>query len=95
MKGHIRIPTVEYGYVEFEVDDSAENIKAFNDDMLRLFKGGFGLDQKEFNQSLDRYLTDGTGETEQYMRMSKEQMAIFQEIKKSLKRIESKNGNSN
>lgn len=49
-----------------------------------------GISTKEFNEALDRYLTDGTGETDVYLRMSESQKAVFQEVKKSLKRIKAK-----
>jgi hypothetical protein len=37
--------------------------------------------------ALDRYLTDGTGELDLFMRMSKKQQGVFQEIKKSFNRL--------
>lgn len=55
-------------------------------------KGGPGISTKEWNAAIDRYLTDGTGETEQFFRMSKSQQDCLQEIKKSYNRIEARNG---
>jgi hypothetical protein len=91
MKSIIRIPTTQYGYIETEFEGTAEQAIEEHNRILLLYNGGFGLETKEFNAALDRYLSDGTGETEVYLKMSKEQRAVFQEIKKSLKRIEAKN----
>jgi hypothetical protein len=52
---------------------------------------GEGISDSEFNAALDRYLTEGTGETDTYVRMNKKQQHVFQEIKKALKRIKLKN----
>ena len=46
-----------------------------------------GVSVSEFNAALDRYLLDGTGETAVYVRMSRKQQFMFNEIRKSLKRI--------
>lgn len=94
MKTKIRIPTVEFGYLEFVFQGTPEEAIEEHNRILKLYNGGFGLEPKEFNQALDRYLTDGTGETDTYLRMSKEQQAVFQEIKKALKRIKYKNGDT-
>ena len=89
MKAILRIPAKEqYGFIEIESEvDSAENAVMAYDDIYKLVHGGFGLPQKEFNACIDRYLTDGTGELDVYTRMSKEQQAVIQEIKKAYKRI--------
>lgn len=76
----------EYIMLESEVESPAEAVEAYSA-LVRTFNGGFGLEQKEFNKALDRYLTDGTGETEIYLAMSKEQQNVIQEIKKAFKRI--------
>jgi len=51
---------------------------------------GEGISVQEFNVALDRYLTDGTGELDTYVRMSKKQQHVFQEVKKSFKRLDKK-----
>lgn len=101
MKARLRITTGQYEYIESEVDHKEESIDRvimsyfhLKDAYERAQKkrlGGFGLETKEFNAALDRYLTDGTGETETYVAMSKEQQMVFQEIKKSMKRLKAKN----
>ena len=61
--------------------------------------GGFGLEAKEFNAAIDEYLSTGSlkSGTEIYSQMSPSQQAVFQEIKKSIKRINYKqnHGKSN
>jgi len=91
MKALIRIPTKQYGFIEIESEvNSAEDAIVAHNDILKLYAGGEGLDIKEWNAWLDRYLTDGTGDTDSYMRMSLPQQNIIQEIKKSMKRIKVK-----
>jgi hypothetical protein len=48
---------------------------------------GDGIPVEEFNAALDRYLTDGTGETDVFVRMSRKQQHVFQEIKKAFNRL--------
>lgn len=91
MKALIRIPTTQYGFIEIESEvNSAEDAIVAHNDILKLYAGGEGLDIQEWNAWLDRYLTDGTGDTDSYMRMSLPQQNIIQEIKKSMKRIKVK-----
>jgi Fic family protein len=94
MKYKIHVPVEQYGFVEIEteVEITPEDLKLAYDEVKQSFTtNGTGVDAKTFNEAIDRYLTDGTGETETYVRMSREQQSVFQEIKKSLKRIEAKN----
>ena len=90
MKATLHIPTVEFGFIEIEVEGTEEEIINKYSELFLQCKGGFGLERKEFNAALDRYLTDGTGEVEIYMKMDKEQQRVFQEIKKSLKKLKKK-----
>lgn len=46
-----------------------------------------GIAVAAFNAALDRYLTDGTGDLSLFMRMSKRQQLVFQEVKKSFNRL--------
>jgi hypothetical protein len=48
---------------------------------------GEGISVDEFNAALDRYLTDGTGQLDLFVRMSKKQQYVFQEVKKSFNRL--------
>lgn len=83
----LRIPTVQYGYIETEFEGTAEEAFAEHDKLIKLHNGGFGIPVSEFNKALDRYLNAGTGDVNQYQDMSKEQQSVFQEIKKSFKRL--------
>jgi hypothetical protein len=98
MKITYRIPTEQYAYVEvekeYQEDPSAETIKEHYQELADAFKVKVGLSQKDFNACLDRYLNDGTGETNTYLAMSPAQQAVIQEIKKAFKRIEAKDGKS-
>jgi len=93
MKTTIRIPLDQYAYIELESDqpmaaDEAMAIyKNWVDAWLNTRRTGPVLPTKEFNDALDQYLKDGTGNLEIYQSMSPEQQRVFQEIKKSVKRI--------
>jgi len=90
MKFTIRIPTAQYAYIEAEFDGTAEEAFHEHDKMLKIYEGGDGLSTDEFNKALDTYLATGTGITEEYIRMNKQQQNIFQEIKKSINRQKNK-----
>lgn len=49
-----------------------------------------GLSAPDFNKALDQYLTDGTIQMDDYLEMSNLQKEIIQAVKKSIKRIKSK-----
>lgn len=49
------------------------------------------MEQKEWNRVLDRYLTENTMLSEEYEQLNIEQKFVIQEIKKCLKRLNSKN----
>lgn len=95
MKIEIVVPTVQFGKLTYMFEGTVEEAIAEHNKTLLLYNGGFGLEPKEYNKALDRYLTDGTGETETYLKMNKEQQQVFQEIKKSMARIKRKNGDNN
>lgn len=50
-----------------------------------------GLSKKEFDDLLDGYLTHGTMSADMYAKLNVEQVDIIQTIKRSIKRIASKN----
>ncbi len=88
-KAQLRIPTTEqYAYIEVTVEATPSGIYDAYQELTDMFKAKEGLPQKDFNAALDRYLKDGTGETETYLKMSPKQQQVFQEIKKAFKRIE-------
>jgi len=86
-KAKLRIPTEMYAFVEVEVEGTPTEIATAYREFTKEINGGEGIPTKEFNNALDQYLKDGTGLTEIYLSMSKPQQAIFQEIKKSIKRL--------
>lgn len=96
MKITYRIPTEQYAYVEITEDNSLlmspELIRQDYEQYADAFKIKpiNSLPTKDFNAALDRYLTEETGETEVYVSMSPDQQRVFQEIKKSLNRIKSR-----
>lgn len=93
MKYKIHIPTEQFGFVEVELDpEEGRSVVEVYREVASMFKVNEGLSTKDFNACLDRYLNDGTGETETYLAMSPAQQAVIQEIKKSFKRIKAKNG---
>lgn len=85
----IRIPTIEYGYIEFPFQGTPEEAIAEHNRIINLYNGGFGLEPKEFNKALDEILKTGklTNGADLYPKMSKEQQNVLQELKKALKRI--------
>jgi len=88
MKATIRIPTEQYAFVEIEDEfETREDVRDAYDEIHAEYKGGSGLDAKEYNDAVDRYLSEGTGDAEQYLKMSKFQQDVIQVIKRSVKRI--------
>lgn len=90
IKATLRIPTEQYGFVEFEVEDTAENIQSFYYEMIEQYKDGFGLEIKEYNGVIDTYLRKGEMESDLYEKMSTKQKEVIQTIKRSFNRIKSK-----
>lgn len=89
-KAQLRIPTEMYAYIEVEVEGTAEQIVEAYYEFTKLVKPQEGLPTKEWQAALDRYLNDGSGETEVYMAMSPTQKAVMQELKKAFNRIDYK-----
>lgn len=56
MKILLRIPTVQYGYMDVEFEGTPEEAIEEHNRIIRLYNGGFGLDKKEWNKLLDTYL---------------------------------------
>lgn len=82
----IHIPTTQYGFIEAEVENAIQ-AHELHCEITEQFKEGCGLSDKQFNKVLDRYLTDGTGETQDYLDMNTEQKWLIQHIKRAYKRI--------
>jgi len=93
LKSAIRIPTATYGYIEFKFEGTAAETIAEHNKLLQMYNGGFGLEQKEWNAALDEYLTTNNlkNGTEIYAQMSIDQQQMFQELKKAIARLKTKN----
>lgn len=86
----IRIPTVQYGYVEFDFEGTPEEAQIFHDTQYKAFNSNNqdGLDDKTWRAVLDRYLTENTMEADMYEGMNEKQKSVIQEIKKAFARLE-------
>jgi len=89
-KAKIRIPTDAYAFIEVEHDGTPEEITSIYNEFKKYLLPQQGITQKEFNNAIDIYLTDGTMVSEIYAQMSQEQKQVIQEIKKSIKRLRHK-----
>jgi hypothetical protein len=87
MKTKLHIPTEQYGYVEVEteVEDIQEALALYKE-----VKGGAGLAPNEYNGFIDRMLMGDENHLEDYLKMSAEQQACVQVIKRALKRLKSR-----
>lgn len=84
----IQIPTVQFGYIMAEVEGNPEDAISLHEDLLHRYNRQIGgLEDKEWRDCLDRYLTDGDMDSHAYERMSERQKGFIQEIKRSFKRI--------
>ena len=87
----IRIPTVQFGYLEFQYDSlfPAEAIEEHNR-ILNLYNGGFGLKPLEFNKVYDQLLNTGELDGDPGIiatEMDAGQQRSINDLKKALKRI--------
>lgn len=99
MKNIIRLPLDQFAYLETEfTGTSDEAIKEYRR-LVQVFKAPpeaqnttsiQSLPRKEWIVLLDRYLTDGTIDLNEYNNCSPEQQKIIQEVKLSMKRIQSR-----
>jgi hypothetical protein len=95
IKATLRIPTEQYAFMEVEIE--VADLKEAREKYLELQNsiiGGGGLEVKEWNSALDKYLSTNSLTESEYMMMSSPQQHIIQEIKKSVKRI-NKDENNN
>ena len=96
-KAQIIIKTEEFCNISPAVEGTPEEIvEAYREfrSAINTLKPQVGLSDKEFNDWLDNYLVNGTGDAGKYAEMSPEQMNVIQQIKKSTKRIKSRNGDN-
>lgn len=93
MKYILRIPmTDQYSYTEIICDTKEEYEEAKIDYSAykSLNNNGEGLSEKEWRDTLDRYLQENKMLGEMWAKMNSEEKTIINEIKKSLKRCELK-----
>lgn len=85
-KATIRIPTSQYAFIEVQIEDTMENIVAEHNHLERLYKGGDGLPDKEWRETLDSY-SQGNGTTpETHERMNEKQSWMIHELDKMFAR---------
>lgn len=90
IKAELRIATETYCYIQPTVEGTPEDIVEMYKHFMNLVKGGTGLEKKDFDRVLDRYLTEQTMEVAEYEAMSMAQQEIVQIIKRSRNRIKNK-----
>ena len=97
MKSITRISTGEYEYLELqeEVKNTEEAIELHNQAVSSYKSLEGGLDQKEWNEALDRYITDGTMDSSMGERMNKAQSWLIHELDKSSNRVNYKDNKEN
>lgn len=83
----IRIPCEQYAFIEVTVHDTPEEIIETYRTMTKLYQGGTGITEPEFQKALDRYITENVMEAEVYVAMNREQQNIIQNLKRAFKRI--------
>lgn len=90
MISKIRLATDQYCYIEFDFEGTAgEALLEYN--RIKLLYGSFGLPEKEFNDTLDRYLMEGVMDADVYEKMDISQKTLIQSIKRSINRTKTKN----
>lgn len=87
---HIKVGDFEFVEAEVEVDKIEDAIELYNASKTVKTSPGQGLEVKEWNQCLDRYLIENKMDSNCYQSMSAVQQNICQEIKKSFARIKAK-----
>ncbi len=87
-KASVRVPTgVDFAYLEIQVEGTPSAIIEAYDTFTRLVKVGAGLENKEWNEALDRYM-DGKGMAPDiHEKMNKAQQWLIHEIDKSKGRL--------
>jgi hypothetical protein len=83
-KAKIRIPKDQFAFIELDVEEELDEINMLYDKMSQQ---EIGLEDKEWRPVLDKYLTDGSMDSNAYERMSLKQKGLIQEIKRAFARI--------
>lgn len=84
------IPTEQFGFTEVEVDETAEMSYSEAKSLYGACGALQGMSEAEFRPILDKFLVEGTVESGLYEKMSAEQQMVMQCIKRSIKRIKSR-----
>ncbi len=91
MKAKLHIKIGEFEFLELDEERgegfNSKELKRIYDEVVREFEPKEGLEPKEWNSVLDKYLTENTMESNQHERMSPRQQRMIQEIKKSFARL--------
>lgn len=91
MKADIRLPTTQYGYIEFHVEGEADEIIAEHNRLVSLYaSNGEGISDKEYNTFIDEYMSGKHPQLDVYVRMNQKQQDAVQVIKKSIARLKAK-----
>ncbi len=95
MKYTLHIPVEQYGFVEAEYEGMStdpDEARDFYETIKATFKVGEGISDKEFNAVVDAMMRGESikNGTEIWPRMSESQQNVCQNIKRSMKRINSK-----
>lgn len=82
---HIRVPAEQFAYLETDIEGTPEEAVDLYRKITYLITQAKGIETKEFNAVLDEYLTTNKidGDPGIIERMSVEQVAILQAIKRS------------
>lgn len=91
MKYKLHVPVEQFGFVEAELEsETLDEAKLVYDAIKREWDGAEGLSEKEMNAFVDGMLVGEPNHIEQWERMSPIQKFCAQIIKRSLKRLESR-----
>lgn len=92
MKYDLHIPVEQFGFISKEIEGTDEQAVEEYRSLRAALGSGEGLSAKEYNDFIDNFLLgqmNGLGEL--YQQMSMSQQETVQTIKRSLKRIKSRN----
>ena len=95
MKATLRIPTEQYAFIEVEVEaETLEDVHGKYLELKQMVETTEGLPKKEFDAVLDKYLAENKMFEDEYHNMNSKQQDVIQTIKRSIKRIKRKYGNT-
>lgn len=89
-KAELTVPTEQFGNIRPQVEGTAQEIVDAYFEFSRMVKPKEGLNEKNFNIFLDKYLMGEKNHVEEYQEMSPKQQEVVQIIKRSLARIKSR-----